>query len=180
MKSKSIYWKYSLLKIKYIFLRDSYVCTRWIFIFDSDQAQINSVSYWPAILCSLTGTKTLSHSQLYPPSQGLRIWPLNFPNHNCEVPASGFCHFHHSSVCWNLMNDRSFKTEAAEKLPEVSQTIRRKLVRKNIKKAAKLSIMTFSHHSRSYFYFMEPLFGLPCSLHFFCYSIHVEVKEKII
>jgi hypothetical protein len=34
--------KYLLLKIKYIFLRDSYVCTRWIFIFDSDQAQINS------------------------------------------------------------------------------------------------------------------------------------------
>ncbi len=23
-------------------MRDSYVCTRWIFIFDSDQAQINS------------------------------------------------------------------------------------------------------------------------------------------
>ena len=43
MKSKSIYWKYLLLKIKYIFLRDSYVCTRWIFIFGSDQAQINSV-----------------------------------------------------------------------------------------------------------------------------------------
>ncbi len=42
MKSKSIYWKYVLLKIKYIFLSDSYVCTRWIFIFDSDQAQINS------------------------------------------------------------------------------------------------------------------------------------------
>jgi hypothetical protein len=45
VKSKSIYWKYLLLKIKYIFLRDSYVCTRWIFIFDSDQAQINSVEY---------------------------------------------------------------------------------------------------------------------------------------
>ncbi len=44
MKCKSIYCKYLLLKIKYIFLRDSYVCTRWIFIFDSDQAQINSVS----------------------------------------------------------------------------------------------------------------------------------------
>ena len=29
-------------KIKYIFLRDSYVCPRWIFIFDSDQEQINS------------------------------------------------------------------------------------------------------------------------------------------
>ncbi len=43
MKSKSIYWNYVLLKIKYIFLRDSYVCTRWIFIFDSDQAKINSV-----------------------------------------------------------------------------------------------------------------------------------------
>jgi hypothetical protein len=45
VKSKSIYWKYVLIKIKYIFLRDSYVCTRWIFIFDSDQAQINSVVY---------------------------------------------------------------------------------------------------------------------------------------
>ncbi len=43
MKIKSIYWKYLLLKIKYIFLRDSYVCTRWIFMFDGDQAQINSV-----------------------------------------------------------------------------------------------------------------------------------------
>jgi hypothetical protein len=43
VKSKSIYWKYLLLKIKCIFLRDSYVCTRWIFLFDSDQAQINSV-----------------------------------------------------------------------------------------------------------------------------------------
>ncbi len=46
VKSKSIYWKYLLLKIKYIFLRDSYVCTRWIFIFNSDQAQINSVEYY--------------------------------------------------------------------------------------------------------------------------------------
>jgi hypothetical protein len=45
VKSKSIYWKYVLLKIKYLFLRDSYVCTRWIFIFDSDQAQINSVGH---------------------------------------------------------------------------------------------------------------------------------------
>jgi hypothetical protein len=36
-------WKYLLLKVKYIFLRESYVCTRCIFIFDSDQAQINSV-----------------------------------------------------------------------------------------------------------------------------------------
>ncbi len=49
MKSKSIYRKYFLLKIKYIFLRDSYVCTRWIFIFDSDQAQINSA-------CTLEGS----------------------------------------------------------------------------------------------------------------------------
>ncbi len=39
MKSK----KYLILKIKYIFLRDSYVCPRWIFIFHGDQAQINSV-----------------------------------------------------------------------------------------------------------------------------------------
>ena len=39
-----------LLKIKYIFLRDSYVCTRWIFIFDSDQAQINSVLAASALL----------------------------------------------------------------------------------------------------------------------------------
>ncbi len=44
MKSKSIYWKYVLLKIKYIFLRDCYVCTRWILIFKSDQAQINSAA----------------------------------------------------------------------------------------------------------------------------------------
>ncbi len=44
VKSKSIYWKYVLLKIKYIFLRDSYVCTRWIFIIDSDQAQLYSVN----------------------------------------------------------------------------------------------------------------------------------------
>jgi len=42
VKSKSIYWKYLLLKIKYIFLRDSFLCTRWIFIFDSEQAKINS------------------------------------------------------------------------------------------------------------------------------------------
>ena len=56
MKSKSIYWKYLLLKIKYIFLRDSYVCTRWIFIFDSDQAQINSVQpvlYICTCICSI-------------------------------------------------------------------------------------------------------------------------------
>jgi hypothetical protein len=33
---------YLFLKIKHIFLRDSYVCPRCIFIFDSDQAQINS------------------------------------------------------------------------------------------------------------------------------------------
>jgi hypothetical protein len=31
------------LYIKYIYLRDSFVCPRQIFIFDSDQAQINSV-----------------------------------------------------------------------------------------------------------------------------------------
>jgi hypothetical protein len=43
VKSKSIYWKYVLIKIKYIFLRDSFVCTIRIFIFDSDHAQINSV-----------------------------------------------------------------------------------------------------------------------------------------
>jgi hypothetical protein len=36
-------WKYLLLKIKSIFLRESYVCPRCIFIFDSDQAKINSV-----------------------------------------------------------------------------------------------------------------------------------------
>jgi hypothetical protein len=42
VKSRIILWKYLLLKIKYIFLRDSYVCPRWIFIFDSYQAQINS------------------------------------------------------------------------------------------------------------------------------------------
>ncbi len=55
MKSKSIYWKYLLFKIKYIFLRDSFVCTRWIFIFESDQAQINSVGEEGAGngLCSL-------------------------------------------------------------------------------------------------------------------------------
>ncbi len=56
-----IYWKYVLLKIKYIFLRDSYACPRWIFIFDSDQAQINSVNenqpfildfHWPFV-CSV-------------------------------------------------------------------------------------------------------------------------------
>ncbi len=43
VKSKNILWKYLLLKINNIFLRDSYVCLRCIFIFDSDQAQINSV-----------------------------------------------------------------------------------------------------------------------------------------
>jgi hypothetical protein len=42
VESKSILWKYLLLKITYIFLRDSYACPSWIFIFDSDQAQINS------------------------------------------------------------------------------------------------------------------------------------------
>ncbi len=44
VKSKNIYWKYLLLKTKHIFLRDSYVCPICIFIFDSDQAQINSVA----------------------------------------------------------------------------------------------------------------------------------------
>ncbi len=29
--------------IKYLFSRDSYVCLIWIFTFDTDQAQINSV-----------------------------------------------------------------------------------------------------------------------------------------
>ncbi len=43
VKSKNIQWKYLLLKIRHIFLRDSYVCPRCIFIFDSDQTQINSV-----------------------------------------------------------------------------------------------------------------------------------------
>jgi hypothetical protein len=43
VKSKNIYWKYLIPKIKYIFLRVSYVCPRWIFIFDSGQAQTNSV-----------------------------------------------------------------------------------------------------------------------------------------
>ncbi len=43
MKSKNILGKYLLLKIKYIFLRENNVCPRCIFIFDSDQAQINSV-----------------------------------------------------------------------------------------------------------------------------------------
>jgi hypothetical protein len=55
VKSKSIYWKYVLLKIKYISLRDSYVCTRWIFIFDSDQAQINSAGWPDEYKCALSG-----------------------------------------------------------------------------------------------------------------------------
>ncbi len=42
VKSKNIQWKHLLHKIKYVFLRDSYVCPRWIFIFISNQAQINS------------------------------------------------------------------------------------------------------------------------------------------
>jgi hypothetical protein len=42
VESKSIQRKYFLLKIKYIFLRDSYACPRLIFIFDNDQAKINS------------------------------------------------------------------------------------------------------------------------------------------
>jgi hypothetical protein len=41
VKSKIFWWKYLLLNIKYIFLRDSY---GWMdFLFDSDQAQISSV-----------------------------------------------------------------------------------------------------------------------------------------
>jgi hypothetical protein len=62
------------------------------------------------------------------------------------------------------MTDRSFKTKAAEKATcGAWQMIRTNLVGKNRKKAAKLSVMTSSHHSRSYFYFMEPYFDLPCS-----------------
>jgi hypothetical protein len=43
VESKSIQWKYLLHKIKYIFLRDSYAYPRWIFLLNSDQAQVNSV-----------------------------------------------------------------------------------------------------------------------------------------
>ncbi len=59
VKSKSIYWKYVLIKIKYIFLRDSYVCTRWIFIFDSDQAQINRVRYFYKMFVYKVKDKTI-------------------------------------------------------------------------------------------------------------------------
>jgi hypothetical protein len=48
VKSKNILWKYLLLEIKYIFLRDSYFCPTWIFICDSDQALINSEVSFPS------------------------------------------------------------------------------------------------------------------------------------
>ncbi len=38
-------WKHSLYILKYLFSRNSYVCPIWIFIFDTDQSQINSVLY---------------------------------------------------------------------------------------------------------------------------------------
>ncbi len=43
MKSKNLLRKHSLHITKYLFLRNGYVCLIWIFIYDSDQAQITSV-----------------------------------------------------------------------------------------------------------------------------------------
>jgi hypothetical protein len=40
---KKLSWKHSLPVNKYLFLRNIYVCPLWIFIFDTDQAQNNSV-----------------------------------------------------------------------------------------------------------------------------------------
>ncbi len=43
MKSENLLLKHSLPIIKLLFSRTSYVCP-WIFIFDTDQAQTNSVA----------------------------------------------------------------------------------------------------------------------------------------
>jgi hypothetical protein len=42
VKSKIFSGNIYSIKIKYVFLRDSSVCPRWIFIFINNQAQINS------------------------------------------------------------------------------------------------------------------------------------------
>jgi hypothetical protein len=39
-KSKNLFWKHLLPIVKFLFLRNSYVCPIRIFIFDADQAQI--------------------------------------------------------------------------------------------------------------------------------------------
>ncbi len=45
MKSKILLWKHPLPKIKYLFSKNSYVYPIWVFIFDTGQDQICSVSY---------------------------------------------------------------------------------------------------------------------------------------
>jgi hypothetical protein len=43
-------WKHLLPIMKYLFLRNSYVCPKWILIFDTDQAQSISGNVRPVIL----------------------------------------------------------------------------------------------------------------------------------
>ncbi len=44
-KSRNLSWKRLLIKIKLLVSRKSYVRQIWIFIIDSEEAQINSVGY---------------------------------------------------------------------------------------------------------------------------------------
>jgi hypothetical protein len=46
MKILNLLWKHLLPIIKRLILKSSYVCPIWIFIFDTAQAQINSVLCW--------------------------------------------------------------------------------------------------------------------------------------
>ncbi len=43
VKGKNLFQKHLLLKIKFLYLRNSYICPIWIFIFDTDRAQIYRV-----------------------------------------------------------------------------------------------------------------------------------------
>ncbi len=40
--SKNPFWKHLLLKIKFLFSKNGYVCQIWIFIFDTEQAKVYS------------------------------------------------------------------------------------------------------------------------------------------
>ncbi len=79
VKSKNIWWKYLLLKIKYIFFRDSYVCPTWIFMFDSDQAQINSV-------CIRGSGSPSTRLWILKKKGKMQIFLLKPPRKDCRAP----------------------------------------------------------------------------------------------
>ncbi len=53
MKTFNLLWKHSLPLIKYLFSRNSYVCPIWIFIFDTEEEQINSADGFSTVLHTL-------------------------------------------------------------------------------------------------------------------------------